>query len=76
MNAKLFEEPTLINRNAEVEWLLQAKLQPGTDLEDFRGLMDKKAYQKYLIENEETSSSDDSDSDSDSDAEAVDSKSN
>ena len=56
----------MINRNAEVEWLLKAKPGHQIDSADLEELMDEKAYKKYLIQNEETSSSDDSD-DSDSD---------
>ena len=47
--------------------MLRAK-SSHVDSTDFEGLMDEKEYQKYLIQNEETSSSDDSD-DSDSDHE-------
>ena len=61
INTKLYEKPTLINRNAEVEWLLKAQIDKNFDFEDFDHLMDENSYQKYLIANEETSSSDDSD---------------
>ena len=60
----MFENPTLINQNAEVEWFIQARKNGEMELEDFDYLMNEKEYQKYLKQNEETSSSDDSSEDS------------
>ena len=53
INNKLYEDPTLINQNAEVEWLLKVSTNDFTS-EDYEDFMSLKSYENYLSENNES----------------------
>ena len=64
----MFEDPTLINQNAEVQWLFKTEIDNEDEMKESEELMNEKSYRQFIKDigkknNEGNSVNSDSESD-------------